>query len=127
MVSPGVSLCSQCSPIYLFLFVCVCGRGPPFLVLLVPCSALPTHLPKISSSPHPVCSPASHSLISHTPYISVPFPLFLVSLSVLHTCVLSSCSHGCCSCVFPVFLILPVNLPAASLHLGSINTFWFCL
>ncbi len=45
-------------------------------------SALSTHLFRISSSPHPVCSPASHSVISHSLYISVPVALFLVSSSV---------------------------------------------
>ncbi len=85
-VSPSVSLCSQCPPVCLCFCscLCVCGCGPPFLVLLVSCLALPTHLSRISSSPHPVCSPASHSVISHSPYISVPFPLFFVSLSVFH-------------------------------------------
>ena len=53
------SLCFQCSPVCLCVFVCVCvSLG---VALLAPSSTL---LAAISSSPLPVCSPASHHFIS---------------------------------------------------------------
>ncbi len=86
--------------------------------ILVPCSTLPTHLSKISSSLHPVCSPASHLVISLSPYISVPFPLFFVSSSVFCP-VCWFVSQFChvlhfqpCAPVYLILSVLPACLPA---------------
>ncbi len=116
---PYLFLCFLVFPVLLclsvFLFVCVCGRGPPFLDLLVPCSAPPTHLSVICLLPH---SSAHLSPRPHQPPTIYVCPLpFVLCRFVTHSfamcCILSLCSRVpdpvCSACLFCMPVYLPVS------------------
>ncbi len=99
---------------------CVCGCGPTSLTLLVPGSASPTHLPAISSSLFPVCSPASHSLISHSLYMSV---LFFCFWSVCHVFLILPVSAS--KPFIPIkYLLICINSASVLSAFGSYPAFW---